>query len=65
MCIRRYDAYKFLTIPIDLKNTLPTFCNLMNDLYEYLDDFVVVYLDDIVIYSRNVRDHIIHISKVK
>jgi hypothetical protein len=37
----------------------------MNDLYEYLDDFVMVYLDDIAIYSRSVRDHIIHILKFK
>jgi hypothetical protein len=54
--------WQFLLI---LKNTLATFCNLMNDLYEYLDDFVMVYLDDIAIYSRSVRDHIIHISKFK
>jgi len=54
--------WQFLLI---LKSTLATFCNLMNDLYEYLDDFVMVYLDDIAIYSRSVRDHIIHISKFK
>jgi len=46
--------WQFLLI---LKNTLATFGNLMNDLYEYLDDFVVVYLDDIVIYSRSERSH--------
>lgn len=46
--------WQFLLI---LKNTLATFYNLMNDLYECLDDFIVVYLDDIVIYSRSERSH--------
>ena len=39
--------------------------NLMNDvLAEYLDDFVVVFLDDILIYSKNIEDHIVHLRKV-
>jgi hypothetical protein len=37
----------------------------MNDvLYDYLDNFSVVYLDDIVIYNRRIKDHVIHLSKV-
>jgi hypothetical protein len=37
----------------------------MNDvLYDFLDNFVVVYLDDIVIYSRGIEDHVTHLSKV-
>ena len=61
----RYGLYKFLVMPFDLTNAPATFCNLMNDiLYDFLDNFVVVYLDDIVIYSRGKKDHIIHLSKV-
>ena len=37
----------------------------MNDvLFDYLDDFVVVYLDDIVIYSRMLEEHFNHLSSV-
>ena len=37
--------------------------NLMNDvLADYLDDFVVVFFDDILIYSKTLKDHAIHLS---
>jgi hypothetical protein len=52
-------------MPFGLTNAPATFCNLMNDvLYDFLDNFVVVYLDDIVIYSRGIEDHVTHLSKV-
>ncbi|WMV37254.1 hypothetical protein MTR67_030639 [Solanum verrucosum] len=35
-----------------------------NVLFDYLDDFVVVYLDDIVIYSRTLDEHVNHLSMV-
>ena len=39
--------------------------NLMNDiLADYLDDFVVVFLDDILIYSKTIEDHVVHLRKV-
>ena len=39
--------------------------NLMNDvLADYLDDFVVVFLDDILIYSKTIEDHVVHLWKV-
>lgn len=42
-----------------------TFCNLMNDvLKEYVDPFVVVYLDDGVVYSQSLEDHVDHLRKV-
>ena len=40
------------------------FMNLMNDvLADYLDDFVVVFLDDILIYSKTIEDHVVHLRK--
>ena len=52
-------------MPFGLTNVPVTFCNLMNDmLYEFLDDFVVVYLDDIVVYSQSLREHIEHLRLV-
>ena len=39
--------------------------NLMNDvLADYLDDFVVVFLDDILIYLKTIEDHVVHLRKV-
>jgi len=64
-CVTRYGSYEFLVMPFDLTNAPATFCNLMNDvLYDFLDNFVVVYLDDIVIYSRGIEEHVTHLSKV-
>ena len=48
-----------------LTNAPATFCNLMNDVfYEFVDCFVVVYLDDIVIYSDSLKDQLEHLRKV-
>lgn len=64
-CVTRYGSYEFLVMPFGLTNAPATFCNLMNDVfYEYIDRFVVVYLDDIVVYSNNLDDHLIHLRKV-
>ncbi|KAL0358173.1 UNVERIFIED_CONTAM: Retrovirus-related Pol polyprotein from transposon.6 [Sesamum calycinum] len=52
-------------MPFRLTNAPATFCNLMNDvLYEFLDRFVVVYLDDIVIFSESLNDHLKHLRAV-
>lgn len=65
MCVMRYGAYEFLVMSFDLTNVPATFCNLINDaLYNFLDNFVVVYLDFIVTYSKEIRDHVIHLLKV-
>ena len=64
-CVRRYGSFEFLVMPFGLTNAPTTFCNLMNDvLFNFLDSFVVVYLDDIVIYSLTLEDHLEHLEKV-
>jgi hypothetical protein len=46
-------------IPFNFINTLASFQALINDIFrEYLDIFVVVYLDDILIYSINEKNYI-------
>lgn len=69
---RRYSAfrtrrglYQFRVLPFGLKNSPMTFVRLMNEVLRgYLDDFVQVYLDDIVIYSDTYDNHITHLTKV-
>ena len=49
----------------DLKNTLTTFQRLINDtLREYLDDFAITYLNDILIYSDDLEMHCNHVHKI-
>lgn len=49
-CVTLYGSYEFLVMLLGLTNASTTFCNFMNDvLFDYLNAFVVVYLDDIVV----------------
>lgn len=65
MCVTRYDWYEFLVMSFGITNASSTFCNLMNDiLFEYLDDFAVVYLDDMIIYRQTLDEHVKHLSVV-
>ena len=64
-CVTRYGSFEFLVMPFGLTNAPTTFCNLMNDvLFDFQDSFVVVYLDDIEIYSPILEDHLVHLEKV-
>jgi len=57
--------YEFNVMPFGLKNAPATFQRLMNNiLYDYIGDFVEVYIDDIMIHSKNFEDHIIHVTQV-
>ncbi|KAA3484922.1 reverse transcriptase [Gossypium australe] len=61
----RYGHYKFLIIPFRLTNASAVFMDLMNRIFRpYLDIFVVVFIDDILIYSRYESKHAEHLRIV-
>ena len=60
-----YGSYKCKVLPFSLTNESVTYQRYMNDvLFNYLDDFYTVYLDDILIYSDNELNHDAHVHKV-
>lgn len=64
-CVTRYGSFEFLVMPFGLTNASATFSYLMNIVLQpYLDEFVVVYLDDIVVYSISIEQHIAHLQAV-
>lgn len=61
----RYRYYEFLMMPFGLTNALPAFMDLMNKVFkEYLDQFVIIFIDDILIYSRLKDEHEYHLTTV-
>jgi hypothetical protein len=63
--ILRYGLYEYTMISFGLTNAPAYFMYLMNKLFmEYLDKFVVVFIDDILVYSRDKQEHEEHLHLV-
>jgi hypothetical protein len=60
-----YDHFEYVVMSFSFTNTFVVFQHLMNNVFcEYLDDFMVCYIDDIFIFSKNMENHEHHIHLV-
>ncbi|MBW0496705.1 hypothetical protein O181_036420 [Austropuccinia psidii MF-1] len=65
-CFRtKYGSYEYLVMPFGLTNAPASFQNLVNDIFQdLLDVYVVVFLDDIMVFSKSEEEHVTHVSTV-
>nr|GEY32309.1 putative reverse transcriptase domain-containing protein [Tanacetum cinerariifolium] len=64
-CRTRYGDFEFTVMPFGLTNTLAVFMDLMNRVCRpYIDKFVIVFIDDLLIYSKTQEEHVEHLSLV-
>jgi hypothetical protein len=63
--VSRYGLYEFAVMSFGLTNALAYFMYMMNMVFmEYLDKFIMVFIDDILVYSRNEEEYEGHLRLV-
>jgi transposase InsO family protein len=63
--VTRYGSYEYTVMSFGLTNAPATFMRLMNSVFmDYLDKFVVIYIDDILVYSKTDEEHAEHLRLI-
>jgi hypothetical protein len=63
--VSRYGLYEFTVMSFGLTNAMSYFMYMMNKVFmEYMDKFVVVFINDILVYSRGEEEHEWHLHLV-
>jgi hypothetical protein len=58
-----YGSYEFLVMPFGLCNAPSMFTTFMNSIFhEKLDGFMIIYIDDILVYSKTTKEHVEHLE---
>ena len=61
----RYGQFEWVVMPFGLTNCPAMLQRVMNMIFEgYIDSFVMIYMDDVMVFSKTVEDHLIHLDKV-
>jgi hypothetical protein len=62
---RKHGLFEWLVMSFGICNALKTFMCVMNDVFRsFIDDFVIVYSDDIIVFSGTWDEHVRHVKKV-
>ena len=62
--ITPFGLFQFNVLPMGLKNSPPTFQKVMSNTLQFCRHFALVYLDDIVVFSKTYEDHMFHLAQV-
>jgi hypothetical protein len=61
----RYDRFEFFSIPLSSVHSLTSFYTLMNEVFRpFLDKFLVIYLDDIMVFKERMEENEKHLVEV-